>query len=164
MRIEDVKTLALELLNLHGLSLPIRFSRAKRMLGCIIFKNKVAFEMVLSTSYATVSDEPAVKDLILHEIAHALVGYQHGHNHVWRAKCLEIGACPEEFAKLSESKMTPTHEVKCTACGCVYRQLFAASRKDYSRYSCRCNAGRATIKCVPFWTSVEDELRKLIHA
>jgi predicted SprT family Zn-dependent metalloprotease len=164
MRIEDVKTLALELLNLHGLSLPIRFSRARRVLGCITFRNRVAFELAMSTSYVTTNDEPEVKDLILHEIAHALVGHEHGHDHVWKAKCREIGARPEQYAKLSQTKMMHTHEVKCTACGCVYKKLFAKSSKDYSRYTCRCDAERGTIKCVAFWTGVEDELRKLVHA
>ncbi len=32
-----------------------------------------------------------VKDTILHEIAHALVGKAHHHDDVWRAKALEIG-------------------------------------------------------------------------
>lgn len=31
------------------------------------------------------------KDVILHEAAHALVGGGNGHNHVWKAKALELG-------------------------------------------------------------------------
>lgn len=41
------------------------------------------------------NDMAAVYDTILHEIAHALVGPFHGHNKVWKAKCIEIGANPE---------------------------------------------------------------------
>ena len=164
MEFQAARTLAFDLLALHGLKLPIRWTNTRRQLGCILFKNRIAVEMRLSKVFIAANEESEVKDLILHEIAHALVGCQHGHDHVWKAKCREIGARPEQYAKLSRTKMTPTHEVKCTACGCVYKQLFAASRKDYSRYTCRCGAERGTIKCVPFWTSVEDELRKLIHA
>jgi predicted SprT family Zn-dependent metalloprotease len=36
-----------------------------------------------------------VLDTILHELAHALVGPKHGHDAVWRAKCVELGARPE---------------------------------------------------------------------
>ncbi len=36
-------------------------------------------------------------NLILHEIAHALVGWRNHHNDVWKAKCVEIGARPFEF-------------------------------------------------------------------
>lgn len=36
----------------------------------------------------------AVRDVILHEIAHALCGPGEGHGPRWRAKCAEIGAVP----------------------------------------------------------------------
>ena len=32
-----------------------------------------------------------IKNTILHEIAHALVGSQHGHSQIWRKKAREIG-------------------------------------------------------------------------
>ena len=35
-----------------------------------------------------------VRDTILHEIAHALVGPGHGHDAVWKRQCIEIGARP----------------------------------------------------------------------
>lgn len=161
MKIEDAIELAQSLLQLHGLNLPIRFSRARRMLGAVAFKNKVPIQLILSSAFIEANDEHEVRDVILHEIAHALVGVDHQHNHVWKAKCREIGARPEQYASLDRSKMVPTHEVKCCGCGKVFKQLFAASRKDYSRYRCPCQRVGA-IKCVPFWSSVEDELRKLI--
>jgi hypothetical protein len=36
-----------------------------------------------------------ITDLILHEIAHALVGPSHGHDVTWKAKALEIGVSAE---------------------------------------------------------------------
>jgi predicted SprT family Zn-dependent metalloprotease len=48
---------------------------------------------VISLSYEFtkhVSDEE-IRDTILHEIAHALVGKAHNHDEVWRAKALEMG-------------------------------------------------------------------------
>jgi predicted SprT family Zn-dependent metalloprotease len=35
--------------------------------------------------------EEAVRNTVLHEIAHALVGASHGHDAVWRRKALSIG-------------------------------------------------------------------------
>lgn len=35
--------------------------------------------------------EVAVRNIILHEIAHALVGSFHQHDHVWKQKAMEIG-------------------------------------------------------------------------
>jgi predicted SprT family Zn-dependent metalloprotease len=36
-----------------------------------------------------------VRETLLHEIAHALVGRGHGHDAMWRAKAAEVGARPE---------------------------------------------------------------------
>ncbi len=36
-----------------------------------------------------------VRETLLHEIAHAIVGPGHGHDAAWRTKCREIGARPE---------------------------------------------------------------------
>ncbi len=44
------------------------------------------------------------KDTILHEIAHALIGFEHGHNLVWKAICCQIGASHNEFMEDSSIK------------------------------------------------------------
>ena len=44
---------------------------------------------------ADLSSLDQVRDTILHEIAHALVGPGHGHDAVWKRKCREVGARPE---------------------------------------------------------------------
>ena len=35
------------------------------------------------------------KDVVLHEIAHALTGPGHGHDWAWKQKCVLVGARPE---------------------------------------------------------------------
>jgi len=45
----------------------------------------------LSRPLTALHSEAEVRDTILHEIAHALVGAQHGHDAVWRAKAREVG-------------------------------------------------------------------------
>jgi len=42
------------------------------------------------------------KDVVLHEIAHALAGSGHGHDALWRRWCVKVGAKPERCYK-SES-------------------------------------------------------------
>lgn len=59
-----------------------------------------------------------VTDTILHEIAHALVGPKQGHNHVWRAKCVEIGANPRRTAGVEAvNQSRPNFRWKCPNCG-----------------------------------------------
>lgn len=49
----------------------------------------------LSRHFVENNTDDEVRDTILHEIAHALAGPDHGHDEVWRAKCREIGAKAE---------------------------------------------------------------------
>ena len=39
------------------------------------------------------------KDVVLHEIAHALTGAGHGHDAVWKRMCVKVGARPERCYK-----------------------------------------------------------------
>ena len=41
-----------------------------------------------------------VKDIILHEIAHAIAGYAAGHGPLWKKVCIKIGARPERLLSL----------------------------------------------------------------
>lgn len=52
------------------------------------FENK---RILISTNYCNACTIEDMKETILHEIAHALVGYASGHNEVWQAKAKEIG-------------------------------------------------------------------------
>ena len=58
-----------------------------------------------------------VRNVILHEIAHALVGPGHGHDRVWTYKCLSIGGDG------NRTHSNPTHrkrwEAHCDTCGVV---------------------------------------------
>ncbi len=48
----------------------------------------------LSAHFAERNADEEIRDTILHEIAHALVGPGHGHDAAWRAMCITIGARP----------------------------------------------------------------------
>lgn len=55
-------------------------------------------------------------DTILHEVAHALVGPGHGHDEVWKATCLEVGARPERC--YGEEVEMPKGRWRATCGGC----------------------------------------------
>ena len=70
----------------------------------------------LSRHYVLRNPTDEVRDTILHEIAHALVGHGHGHDEVWRAKCVEVGARPERC--YDETVEMPKGRWRATCGGC----------------------------------------------
>lgn len=55
-------------------------------------------EISLSKHLVDLCPKERVKDTILHEIAHVLVGLEHGHDKVWETKALAIGSTAKQFA------------------------------------------------------------------
>lgn len=82
--------LARTLLDEHGLrDWTVGLDRAKTRAGATHFgKHRIT----LSGPLTRVHDDALVRDTILHEVAHALVGPAHGHDAVWKAKAREVGA------------------------------------------------------------------------
>ena len=77
------------LLREHGLDdWTIVADRAKTRAGVCRFAQR---QIGLSAPLTALHSDADVLDTILHEIAHALVGPQHGHDAVWRAKARAIG-------------------------------------------------------------------------
>ena len=88
---EEIRKTASRFLANHGLAergWVFRFDRAKRRAGCCNFNKK---QISLAHSFCNVACDEEVKNTLLHEIAHALVGPGHRHNRVWRQKAQEIG-------------------------------------------------------------------------
>jgi len=91
MTLNEAKALAIKLMDKHGLiddGWSFKFDKAKKRYGCCMYSKKI---ISLSAPLNELRDVLNVKNTILHEIAHALVGSGHGHNNVWRSKALEIG-------------------------------------------------------------------------
>lgn len=89
MDLRDAYALAEHLLEVHGLSgWTVEFDSAKRRAGVCRFATRT---IGLSAPLTTVHPETEVRDTILHEIAHALVGPRHGHDRAWRETALAIG-------------------------------------------------------------------------
>ncbi|RZO46162.1 MAG: transcription elongation protein SprT [Proteobacteria bacterium] len=111
MELSGVRLLADRLLNEHELfekGWSFSFDRAKRRAGSCKFSKK---EITLARAYAEQEDFKEIKNTILHEIAHALVGPKHGHNEIWRQKALEIGCDAERCHYVVFSK--PKYKLTC---------------------------------------------------
>lgn len=81
--------LATDLMKEHGLGdWRIKLDHARRRAGQCDYNKK---EISLSRHYVRYAEMDHIRDTILHEIAHALVGPHHGHDAVWRQQARAIG-------------------------------------------------------------------------
>ena len=73
----------------------------------------------LSVSFCLRATQAEIRDCLLHEIAHAIVGIEHGHDEVWRAKALEIGGTANRCHTVSHTEARWIGEC---ACGRIHRR------------------------------------------
>ena len=74
-----------------------QFDNKKRAMGTCSERTNTIF---LSRTYTLGRSRVEVLNTILHEIAHALAGCRNGHNSVWKAACIRVGARPEATSKV----------------------------------------------------------------
>jgi hypothetical protein len=98
----DVTVFALNTMLEHGLienGWFFSFDRAKKRLGACHHDRK----MITMSRHLTVGQTyEQIKNTVLHEIAHALVGPKHGHDAVWKTKAIEIGCDGERCGQANE--------------------------------------------------------------
>lgn len=112
----DAKQLAEELLKEHKLNKwNFKFDNAVRRFGLCRHTKKT---ISLSKSLTLLNDIETVRGIILHEIAHALVGRGFGHSSVWRRKAIEIGCSSKRC--YSDNVITPPKKYKATCGKCGY--------------------------------------------
>jgi predicted SprT family Zn-dependent metalloprotease len=105
--------MAQEFLTVHGLhDWKFRFNRCKTSLGLCVHRRRSIELSIYLVERANPLEE--IRDTILHEIAHALVGPKHGHDAVWRRKCRQIGAKP---IRCGQANM-PEGCWRARCCGC----------------------------------------------
>jgi predicted SprT family Zn-dependent metalloprotease len=89
MELREAYEMATALLEQHGLvGWRVELDSAKRRAGVCRFADRV---IGLSAPITRVHSEDEVRDTVLHEVAHALVGAEHGHDTVWRRTAVAIG-------------------------------------------------------------------------
>jgi len=128
LTLDQAEDMALELMEKHGLikaGWEFVWGNGKHRLGCAgrrMRRDPRAGYMYtvscISISRHLVALNPAsiVRDTILHEIAHALAGVEHGHDHVWKAVCRKIGAEPTRLAGEEVRVVQPRYAIRCLSC------------------------------------------------
>jgi predicted SprT family Zn-dependent metalloprotease len=118
-RAEEIGRFARQLLANYGLGdWSVTFNRRKREMGLCLFEPKL---IQLSLHFVRLNSDELVRDTILHEIAHALVGPGHGHDPVWKKKCLEVGARPERLCDDVNMPLGRWQAV-CAGCGMLHHR------------------------------------------
>jgi|SRR5579864_727360 len=115
MNLPQAEFLATELMRQHGLweqRWSFKFDRSVRRLGNCNYGKKI---ISLGQHATLVNDEATVRNTILHEIAHALCGYDAGHGPIWRAKAVEIGCDGQRLGNIAK-KAPHKYQMYCMDC------------------------------------------------
>jgi hypothetical protein len=89
-----------------------QFDHATTRAGCCNYQTRV---ISLAHAYARCAADEAINDTLLHEIAHALVGKAHGHDHVWQAQAVALGCTGH---RCHDVQFTPPRYILACAQGC----------------------------------------------
>lgn len=120
----------------HGVgTLEFAFDNGKRRLGCTHFvvtgSSSVAKKITLSRYYAALLSADEIRDVMLHEVAHALAGRGAGHGPAWKAIARKIGAKAQRCATPSASpEATVTGE--CPECLRTVAELHRLPQRVYA--------------------------------
>lgn len=116
MSLIEIEKQAKALMHAHGVGhLGFEFDRGKRRLGAthILVKNRgtsnevrIPQKITLSKHFAAILTMDEIRDVILHEIAHALTPHD-GHGPAWKAMAVKVGAKPKRCAAVDKAPETP---------------------------------------------------------
>lgn len=130
--LSEVERLATELMAEHGLAgWSFGWDRAKTRAGLCNHTGRVISLSAVLTPHLSIE---TIRNTILHEIAHALVGSKHGHDWVWRRQARQIGCTATRCCTERVSVPAPW-EGRCPA-GHVYTR-FRKPGKPSSCALCR---------------------------
>lgn len=134
MNISDFFTNALDLMNQHGVfekDYHLELDRSKSRLGlCNHTKKKIT----ISKNFVEQQDWDVIKNTVLHEIAHALVGPNHGHNHVWRQQAMAIGGY-DVFLSTGVTYQNVSRDVVRCVAGSDLDHMLKTAGDDYIKVS-----------------------------
>ena len=118
MNTEMARKLAETLIDRHLTGWSFEFDRSVRRFGCCKYNKRL---ITLSRDITSRNDVEHVRDTILHEIAHALVGPGEGHGPKWKRECVRIGATPK--ACYDSEKVATKTAPYILRCECGEQQL-----------------------------------------
>lgn len=135
MDIDEALHMGRALMDEHGLhDWQLELDRAKKRAGVCRWGRR---SIGLSAPLTRLHDRAQVRDTVLHEIAHALVGPRHGHGPRWQAMAVSIGASPRRCLPEEAATIPGAWVGTCPAGHTVDRH-----RRPSRVTSCReCSAG-----------------------
>lgn len=128
MQINEFLSFTRELMDSFGLDTwNLVTDNAIRRNGCCIHRTKT---LSFSKHFIERNPQEMLLNTVLHEIAHALVGGGHGHNEVWRQKCIEIGYSNPTRCTASDMPKGK-YQAHCTNCGPInaYKHRLKSRKK-----------------------------------
>ncbi len=109
-------------------------------------------EIFLSRHFVLHGEDDDIKDLILHEIAHAIVGCEHGHDQVWKACAAKIGCRNVSSVvgdyEVPEDTKKAKFKAKCRACKTVH-YYYRRPKSLTGRYCAKCGPRRGALVYKP---------------
>jgi predicted SprT family Zn-dependent metalloprotease len=150
MNLTETQALAEKLISDNNLdNWRFKFDNSLRRFGCTKFKTMT---ISLSQNLTSLNEVDAVKDCILHEIAHALAGVNHGHDNTWRTIAYSIG-CNGQRLYDSNEVIAPPRKWQGTCPNCHriterHRRLALACSRCCRAY----NGGRFTSEYLFIWS------------
>lgn len=155
MELQSAINLAKNLMNQHGVNVPVDINSGKNVLAYVNFKKNIVTNkydptlISISRYHIQLNDENEVKETILHEIAHVLRGWEQKHAHDWRWRIIakQIGCSGNRTA---DEKITNfvqgRFQAKCPTCGKVYHRHRITKKLLHANW--RCIPCRTPIKFV----------------
>jgi predicted SprT family Zn-dependent metalloprotease len=142
MDFQIAELLARELMTRFGIAdWTFAWNRRKRSLGLCKYRVK---RIELSAHFVAANGVEAVRETILHEIAHALAGEKAGHGPKWKAICLRVGCKPERCDQGEAVMPRGRWVARCGACGKEYWRHRRPAKR--ARYWCKgCGPDRGTV-------------------
>lgn len=134
MQLEKAKALAEGLMLEYGIAPEwrFRFDRSKVRHGqarAVTLRGRAVKEITISKWITELSSEDKVKDTVLHEIAHVLVGLEHDHDEVWEAKANSMGVVTDfKHDDVSVVEQLAPYKYYCS----VDQEMIFSSHKPYS--------------------------------
>ncbi|MBD3783249.1 MAG: SprT-like domain-containing protein, partial [Micrococcales bacterium] len=113
MEVQQALAMGRRLVREHGLDgWTVVADRAKTRAGVCRFARR---QIGISGPLTTLHSESEVRDTLLHEIAHALVGPEHGHDAVWRETAVRIGCSGERCVPADAPRVPGDWVGRCPA-------------------------------------------------
>lgn len=130
VKLKQVADKAYNLIAEHGLvNWQVQFNNRTVVVGETDHLEKT---LTFSKKFIKVAEEHEFYGVLMHEIAHALLGPGFGHGERFIEKCMQIGV-PEEYATYATKKHIRKYMYKCSECGYAGSHN---SHKDVYCYYC----------------------------